>query len=335
MGRAASISSVVQKIPAELRPTSELQSGVLSSAQLTAAGLSRESLSWQVKAGHWQRPYRGVYMTFSGAPGREAKLWAAVLAAGRDAMLSHQTAAETGRLVDKPSELIHLTVPLDRRVSSLTGVVLHYSRRAAEARHPVLLPPQTRVEETVLDLVCAAGTLDNAVAWVTRALGRRLTTQARLRQAMELRAKMSWRTEIAALLSPDAEGMHSILEYRYHRDVERPHGLPEGTRQARFRQGSRNAYRDRYYPAYLTVVELDGRAAHPADERWNDVRRDNATSAGGILTLRYGWLDVTERPCKVAAEVALALATRGSINARPCSSGCPVGAVATRARPTA
>jgi hypothetical protein len=103
----------------------------------------------------------------------------------------------------------------------------------------VLLPPQTRVEETVLDLVCAAGTLDNAVAWVTRALGRRLTTQARLRHAMELRAKMSWRTEIAALLSPDAEGMHSILEYRYHRDVERPHGLPEGTRQARFRQGSR------------------------------------------------------------------------------------------------
>jgi hypothetical protein len=65
---------VVQKIPAELRPTSELQSGVLSSAQLTAVGLSRESLSWQVKAGHWQRPYRGVYMTFSGAPGREAKL---------------------------------------------------------------------------------------------------------------------------------------------------------------------------------------------------------------------------------------------------------------------
>jgi hypothetical protein len=248
-------------------------------------------------------------------------------------MLSHQTAAETGRLFDKPSELIHLTVPLDRRVSGPIGVVLHYSRRAAEARHPVLLPPQTRVEETVLDLVCAAGTVDNAVAWVTRALGRRLTTQAKLRQAMELRAKMCWRTEIAGLLSPDAEGMHSILEYRYHRDVERPHGLPEGTRQARFRQGSRNAYRDRYYPAYLTVVELDGRAAHPADERWNDVRRDNATSAGGILTLRYGWLDVTERPCKVAAEVALALATRGFGGARPCSPGCPVGPAELRQRP--
>jgi hypothetical protein len=250
-------------------------------------------------------------------------------------MLSHQTAAETARLTDKPSELIHLKVPATRRIAQPAGTVLHYSQRAAEALHPVLLPPQTRIEETVLDLVGAARSLDNAVAWVTRALGRRLTTQAKLHQAMDLRTRMTWRRGIAELLSPDAEGLHSILEYRYHRDVERQHGLPEGARQARFRQGSRNAYRDRFYSAYLTVVELDGRAAHPGDERWNDVRRDNATSAGGILTLRYGWLDVTGHPCTVAAEVALALATRGFTGARPCSPSCPVGPVAARRRPTA
>jgi hypothetical protein len=317
-------------IPPALRETAQLQNGVLSAAQLIASGVTGDALTYRVRTGRWQRLNRGVYAAFSGLPVREAQLWAAVLAAGSGAMLSHQTAAETGRLIDKPSELIHVTIPEARRVSSLPGIVVHRSIRAAEARHPVLLPPQTRVEDTVLDLVCAAGTVDNAVAWVTRALGRRLTTQAKLHQAMELRAKISWRTEIAELLSPDAEGMHSILEYRYHRDVERPHGLPEGSRQARFRQGSRNAYRDRYYPAYLTVVELDGRAAHPADERWNDVRRDNATSAGGILTLRYGWLDVTEHPCKVAAEVALALATRGFGGATPCALGCPVGAAAVR-----
>lgn len=84
-----------------------------------------------------------------------------------------------------------------------------------------------------------------------------------------------------------------MLEFRYHRDVERPHGLPAGTRQAHFRVGSRNAYRDRLYDQYLTVVELDGRATHTIDKRWDDIRRDNATSAGGILTLRYGWLDTS------------------------------------------
>ena len=86
-----------------------------------------------------------------------------------------------------------------------------------------------------------------------------------------------------------------------------------------------SAYFDRFYEAYLVVVELDGRATHTLDTRWDDIRRDNATSASGILTLRYGWPDVTGRPCEVAAEVALTLAKRGFTGARPCSPGCPVG----------
>jgi very-short-patch-repair endonuclease len=84
------------------------------------------------------------------------------------------------------------------------------------------------------------------------------------------------------------------------------------------------------------VVELDGRATHTVDKRWDDIRRDNATSAGGILTLRYGWLDVTQRPCQVAAEVALALSSRGFQGARPCTPGCPVGPLSrlSRGQPT-
>jgi hypothetical protein len=203
--------------------------------------------------------------------------------------------------------------------------VVHYSARTDQALHPVLLPPQTRIEETVLDLASSARDLDSAVHWVTRGLGRRLTTQDRLRHALDQRPRFRWRQELTALLSPEAEGLHSVLEYRYHRGVELPHSLPRGARQARFQVAGRSAYRDRLYPEYLTVVELDGRAAHPGDERWTDIRRDNATSAGGILTLRYGWLDVTSQPCRVAAEVAQALAASGFRGARPCSPGCPVG----------
>ncbi len=39
------------------------------------------------------------------------------------------------------------------------------------------------------------------------------------------------------------------------------------------------------------------------------MRRDNAALLGGEVTLRYGWSDVTERPCEVAWQVA-ALLTR-------------------------
>jgi hypothetical protein len=266
-----------------------------------------------------------VYATFSGELPRAAQMWAAVLAAGPGAMLSHESAAELAGLADKPTWVIHVTVPTQRTVTKMRGIVIHRSVRAEETRQLAKLPPRTAVEETVLDLATAAAQLDDAFGWVTRALGRRLTTQPELRQAMALRSRIRWRPQLAELLHPDAEGMHSVLEVRYYRDVERPHGLPAGTRQAQFRVGSRKAFRDRIYDQYLTVVELDGRATHTIDKRWDDIRRDNATSAGGILTLRYGWLDITKHPCQVAAEVALALSTRGFPGGKPCSAGCPVG----------
>jgi hypothetical protein len=322
------------KLPRKLQGDALFQDGVLTTAQLLEGGLSRDFLRSQVDLGHWQRLHRGVYATFSGDPPRSAQLWAAVLAAGPGAMLSYQSAAEAWKLADKPSRPVHVTVPNQRRVKPIRGVVVHYSDRAEEALHPAAMPPRTLLEETVLDLTGAAATLDDAIAWLTSALGRTLTTQAQLRGAMTRRRRMRWRAELTELLSPDAAGLHSILEVRYHRDVERPHGLPAGTRQAPFTVGPRRAFRDRLYPHYLTVVELDGRATHTLDKRWDDIRRDNATSAGGILTLRYGWPDITTRPCHVAAEVARALATRGFTGARPCSPGCPVGKVTGRYRPT-
>lgn len=179
----------------------------------------------------------GVYATFSGQPDRLAVLWAAVLSAGSGAMLSYQTAAELARLADKPSDLIHVTIPADRRVARRPGIVVHRSDRAIEALHPVKLPPQTRVEETVLDLAGTARTLDDAAGWVLRASQRGLTARSYLASALAERPRTCWRAELTELLTLDADGLHSVLEHRYYRDVERPHALPAGTRQARARYG--------------------------------------------------------------------------------------------------
>jgi hypothetical protein len=300
------------------------QGGVLAARQLTRVGVTKNAINSKVRVGRWRRMYRGVYATFSGEPTRLAQLWAAVLSAGPGAMLSHQTAAELARLADRPSALLHVTVPSTRRVATTPGIVVHYSMRAREALHPVRLPPQTRIEETVLDLASAAKTFDDACGWVTRSLQRGLTTQASLAHYFELRPKIRWRAELAELLTLDAAGLHSVLELRYRRDVELPHGLPKGTRQARFRRGDHNEYRDVLYEAYLTAVELDGELAHVGEAR-RDARRDNAAAADGIVTWRYGRFDVTKSPCQVAAEVARVLARRGFAGARPCSADCPVG----------
>lgn len=63
------------------------------------------------------------------------------------------------------------------------------------------------------------------------------------------------------------------------------------------------------YDEFATIVELDGQL-HIA-RRFRDMRRDNAALLDGEVTLRYGWSDVTARPCQVAWEVAALLTSRG------------------------
>jgi very-short-patch-repair endonuclease len=71
------------------------------------------------------------------------------------------------------------------------------------------------------------------------------------------------------------------------------------------------------------VVELDGRAAHPAEERWRDIHRDNLSAAVGMVTLRYNWADVTTDPCRVAGEIAAVLRRQGwTGRLRPCGPAC-------------
>ncbi|HEY5360973.1 MAG TPA: hypothetical protein VIJ82_25380 [Streptosporangiaceae bacterium] len=253
---------MASELPDELRKLAWFQDGLLTGRQAVAGGLSREAVKWRLGTRQWQRMQTGVYAVFSGPPDRRAILWAAVLRAGPGAMLSYHTAAELAGLTDRPSPVVHVTLPVDRAVKPIPGVVLHRSGRAAQALHPVLAPPRTRIEETVLDLAGTAATLDDAYGWITRALGRRLTTQALLDDAMAQRPRVRWRADLATAMSADWAGVHSSLEHRYLRDAERPHALPRGTRQARARQGGRSQYRDVLYEEYAVAVELDGRAAH-------------------------------------------------------------------------
>ena len=192
-----------------------------------------------------------------------------------------------------------------------------------------MLPPCTRVEDTVLDLIEIAPTFDDAYVWICRAIGRRRTTADRIALAMAARKKMRWRREIAIALGDADGGALSVLEYRYVNRVERPHGLPVARRQARIRQRSGNRYLDNLYEKYEVCVEIDGTAAHPADEQWRDKRRDNANVVSGLVTLRFGLLDLGQRRCETAAAVATLLGRHGWADAPNCCArpACAVGAL--------
>ena len=192
---------VTSELPDQIRKLLASQGGVVTRSQAIGMGLDVEAIRNRLRYGDWQRLETGVYAAFTGEPNREAEIWAALLRAGPGATLSHWTAAERHGLLNKPSPAIHVTVPADRhpaRSMKISGVVIHRSRSLGRNRHPVMMPPCTRIEHTVLDLIESAASFDEAYDWICRAIGRRRTTAARIRAAMNTRPKMRWRRRPAA-----------------------------------------------------------------------------------------------------------------------------------------
>ena len=322
---AARLIGMRQQVPDRCTRLLSRQCGVIASWQAEVAGFSCAQMRDLVRNGRWQRLGFGVYASFTGQPPRAAVLWAAALRAGPCAILSHETAAELDGLLDRCDRLIHVTVPHPQHLKPIAGLAIHRSSRAIGIRQQGRLPPRTMTEETVLDLVQTATSFDDVISLLARACQRRLTTPFLISDTLSRRAKMRWRAEIELALRDVASGVHSPLENRYVRDVERAHGLPTPKRQAQAQaeQRGRVIYRDARYREYGVVVELDGRASHPDERRWQDKHRDNAAATAGIVTLRYGWADVTERPCETAREVAAVLSSRGwPGRLRRCGPGC-------------
>lgn len=312
-------------MPASLLELARWQAGLVTRGQALTAGLSSNAITSKVVHARWTQVHRGVYATFTGPLTREAQLWAAVLYGGPGARLSHETAAEVIRLADRESPLVHVAIPASRRVRAPRGVAIHISSGGSSGwRFARGIPPHTFAEETVIDLVHAATNLDDVIGYVTGAFARDLTSEERLRQEAAARKRLRWRADLDEIILRAADGAHSVLEFRYDRDVEQAHGLPHARQQVAFTKSSgRRGRRDRCYEEYDLIIELDGRRYHPAERRHLDQARDNDAIATGGSTLRYGWDDVTRRPCATAAQVHAALAKRGYTGPlKPCSPTC-------------
>jgi hypothetical protein len=307
------------------------QHGVVDSSQVRKNGITKGGLEHRLRSGEWRRLHWGVYAAFTGEVTRQAKLWAAVRRSGPGAVLSHETAAEVQGLADRASSKIHVTVPSGRRPAQhrpIQGVVLHRCSRINPQRLPQWELPRTRIEDTVLDLVAAAATFDNAYGWISRAISRELATADMLGDAMAARRRLRWRAWLTEALADAGDGVHFPLERRYARDVERAHGLPEAQRQARRKIDGKVHYKDNWYAEFGICVELDGAAYHPPEQARQDKRRDNVNlAADDARTYRFDIVDVTERACHTAAMVAASLRRNGwGGTPHPCGRpGCDVG----------
>ncbi|MBI4939238.1 MAG: hypothetical protein HY830_00645 [Actinobacteria bacterium] len=306
------------------------QAGVVSREQLLAAGCTVGQVGALLDARRWTGLHLGVYAVFTGPVPAMTRAWAAVLLAGPGAALGGTAALWLWGVLDGPKRWT-VCIPWERRVRAPAGVVVVRRRRLHEVVHPVGSPPRVRLEEALLDVVRSTGRPGEVVDLVIRATATRRTTPARIRAALARRPRMRHRALLVEMLGEVAEGVQSALESRYRRSVERAHGLPRAERNRPepvldpSGRVVRRRYRDVRYRRWDTVVELDGLEAHPEWLRRFDRRRDNSVTLVGDRALQYGWFEVVETPCQVAADVVVVL-RRAGWRGTPvaCSSTCAI-----------
>ncbi len=282
------------------------QNGVISGAQAVELGFPRRAIDRLVAQNHWRRLTPGIFYVGPGEPSWQGLAWAGLLLGGDRSRLGFQAAGHLWGLVEDEPRPLTVLVPAARQVSGRGDWVVRRELDSTRDRRSPGSPSRTTIEDTVIDL-CRDADGSQVLDLVTKAVQGRSTNARRLLACVDRRQRVSHQRLLRDILGDVVVGAQSALELRYLRDVERPHGLPSATRQARARRGG--AYRDARYDRYTTIVELDGEIH--ARQRLRDSRRDNAALLEGEVTLRYGWADVTEKPCLVAWEVAAILIARG------------------------
>lgn len=229
------------------------QHGIITTKQMHAFGVGKDSINHYVETGQWLKVFRGVVSVTNGPLTREMQLSAALLYAGRGALLSHTTAAEEWGWVRPGAGPVHVTVPYGCSATSKPPTMRHakqnFTSESNEQIHPGVVvhrsramghisvetnPARTSAVDTVLDLVVAEPTSRQATITLVSAMSSDGVNVAAMTSKVEVRRPMRYLKPILHTLALMRDGVHSALEHRYVLDVEQVHGLPVGQRQARY-----------------------------------------------------------------------------------------------------
>jgi very-short-patch-repair endonuclease len=282
------------------------QHGVVARLQLLRAEVSRDVIDHRLRIGWLKRLHRGVYRVgpLTAANAREM---AAVLACGESAVVSRRSA--TGLWKVEPRE--NGAEP----VSITVGHGRAGRRPNIRVRHmPSLMPDETTVLDgipittparTLYDLADFASEreLERALA---EAFALRLVDRAQLVRVLDRHARQPGASRLRRLLVRDT-GLaltRSEAEERFLALV----------RKCRLMEPDVNAKIAGYTVDFLwraerLVVEVDGRAFHAMERRFeSDRRRDAALIAAGLRVMRVTWQQIVKDPEIMMVCVAQALA---------------------------
>lgn len=277
--------------------------GVVTRAQVLAAGVTRSELKQRVRSGALLRVHRGVYRVGHRAPSLEATYLAAVRACGDGALLSGSAAANLLGLVKGPAPAPEVTTRTSRRVE---GVITKRSPAIGEQDASIARSiPVTTVARTLVDLAATLSREDLARACHEAGV-RYSTTPAQVEVVLARRPTARGAKNLRAVLRGDVRVTLSKLERRFLRLLrEAGLALPQTNRLA----GDRRV--DCRWPRQQLTLELDGYRYHASRHAWEqDRRREREACARGDEFRRYTYGDVFDDPTQMLRELRSLLSDR-------------------------
>jgi len=285
------------------------QQGLLSRAQLLAAGVAGHLVDHRVRIGRLQVLVRGVYRLGPLRSPREREM-AAVLLCGETATLSHGSAAALWGLLPHPGEDAPVEVIVRRGYPARGADVVVHRFRTLHADETTTHEgmPVTTPGRTLLDLAGSAPSRDLEQAW---ARAERLDGNCR-DDVARLVGRHPGRAGAPALKALMALDIGPALTRS-----EAEARLQALIRKGRLPRPSANAVVrgvevDCLWRAARLAVEIDGFEFHRSRAAFEKDRgRDRALVAAGFRVMRVTWRQLTREPEAVLVQLAQALSWGG------------------------
>ncbi|MEW2478284.1 type IV toxin-antitoxin system AbiEi family antitoxin domain-containing protein [Mycobacterium sp. NPDC049093] len=278
--------------------------GVITLAQAKQAGLSQDAVNRRVRSGRWLRCSRGVYFADDRPFTDAARTRAAVWSLGPSATASGLAAAWWHGVTKYSPETIEVTVP---KVSNFRRRHAVRIRRRDLDPHDIVERRGLRVTALPLTVVEAAARRGGGAKLMDSALQRHTNLHDLWRA--HLRNKGRHGSPAARiLLVAAADGARSAAE-RLLIKLLREAGITSW--KANYRLG--RYVIDVAFPSAKLAIETDGWAFHSDQEDFQKDRvKQNEIALLSWQVLRFTWLDLTEYPQRVIAEIRFAIQCRSS-----------------------
>jgi very-short-patch-repair endonuclease len=294
------------------------QHGIVARWQLRKLGLGKDAIQHRLASGRLHPLHAGVYSLVAAFDQKTALWMAAVLAAGPEALLSHQTAAALWGIRGYSGGAIHVTVP--HKSTSTKRIHRHFSVVPADEREVEEGIPVTSVHRTIFDLVPGVS-MDEVVAMIKEAeyLNRwdRLSLPGLLERYPGKRGSRKLRFVLKRLEEEPPGQKRSKLEERFAPFLRR-HRLPLPRFNDWILLGPKRYRVDCHWPHLQLIVELDGWKGHSTRSAFQDDRaRDRVLHATGFSVIHLTWNQLDVEPEEVAADLRTLLMNNKAAPAGP------------------